>query len=179
MILNDFLSLSKLEEGKVLPIPGVFDLTAYLKNLVEEMEINKKEGQRLVLEADAHPIFICCDKKMLGHMFNNLLSNAIKYSDEHQEIRCSVTEHRGRAKIKVIDRGIGIPEEEQKNLFERFFRATNAANVQGTGLGLHIVKQYIDLIGGTIDFESKVGKGSTFTLDIPLNLKEDAKSTAY
>ena len=179
VILNDFLSLSKLEEGKVKPKPEYFDISSYIKSLMEEMEINKKEGQRLVLKTSADPIITCSDKKMLGHMINNLLSNAIKYSNEDQEITCLVSSERGRAKIEVIDRGIGIPEAEQKNLFDRFFRAANAANIQGTGLGLHIVKQYIDLVGGTIDFESEVGKGSTFTIEIPLNLKEDAKSTAY
>ncbi len=179
VILNDFLSLSKLEEGKVKPKPEYFDISSYIKSLMEEMEINKKEGQQLVLKTSADPIITCSDKKMLGHMINNLLSNAIKYSNEDQEITCLVSSERGRAKIEVIDRGIGIPVAEQKNLFDRFFRAANAANIQGTGLGLHIVKQYIDLVGGTIDFESEVGKGSTFTIEIPLNLKEDAKSTAY
>jgi PAS domain S-box-containing protein len=179
VILNDFLSLSKLEEGKVQPKPEFFDISSYIKSLMEEMEINKKEGQRLVLKTSADPIITCSDKKMLGHMINNLLSNAIKYSNEDQEITCLVSSERGRVKIEVIDRGIGIPEAEQKNLFDRFFRAANAANIQGTGLGLHIVKQYIDLVGGTIDFKSEVGKGSTFSIEIPLNLKEDAKSTAY
>ncbi len=179
VILNDFLSLSKLEEGKVQPKPEYFDISSYVKSLMEEMEINKKEGQRLVLKTAPSPIITCSDKKMLGHMINNLLSNAIKYSNEDQEITCLVSSDQGHAKIEVIDRGIGIPEAEQKNLFDRFFRAANAANIQGTGLGLHIVKQYIDLVGGTIDFESEVGKGSTFTIEIPLNLKEDAKSTAY
>ncbi len=179
VILNDFLSLSKLEEGKVLPKQEYFDLTAYIKTLLEEMEINKKEGQRLILKAPGRPLFISSDKKMLGHIINNLLSNAIKYSNENQEITCLVSSDKGHAKFEVIDQGIGIPEAEQKNLFDRFFRAANATNIQGTGLGLHIVKQYIDLVGGSIDFKSVVGQGSTFTINIPLNLNEDAKSTAY
>jgi PAS domain S-box-containing protein len=179
VILNDFLSLSKLEEGKVQPKPEYFDISLYVKFLMSEMEINKKEGQRLVLKKSAEPIITYSDKKLLGHMINNLLANAIKYSHEGQEITCLVSSDRGRAKIAVIDRGIGIPAAEHNNLFNRFFRAANATNIQGTGLGLHIVKQYIDLVGGTIEFESEVGKGSTFTIEIPLNLKEDAKSTAY
>jgi signal transduction histidine kinase len=98
-----------------------------------------------------------------------LLSNAIKYSGEGQPIECKVACSDGNLKIAIRDHGIGIPESEQQHLFTRFFRAHNVENIQGTGLGLNIVKGYVDLLGGQITFESVPDEGSTFRVMIPLN----------
>jgi signal transduction histidine kinase len=103
---------------------------------------------------------------MIKNIFINLLSNAIKYS-ESGLIRCTVNMEGEEFEIEVEDQGMGIPEKEQKHLFERFFRASNATNTQGTGLGLNIVRQYVDYLGGQISFESEEGEGTTFTLKIP------------
>jgi signal transduction histidine kinase len=100
----------------------------------------------------------------------NLLSNAIKYSSENKEIIFSV-EIGDELVIQVQDKGMGIPEEEQQHLFERFFRAKNATNIQGTGLGLNIVQKHVDLMGGTIDFISKLDEGTTFIITLPTNQK--------
>ena len=97
-----------------------------------------------------------------------MLSNAIKYSPENSEVKFSSAIEKLKLKISVADTGIGIPEEEKQHLFERFFRAKNAINIGGTGLGLNIVKKYTDLLGGEISFESEPGKGTTFTIQIPL-----------
>ena len=94
----------------------------------------------------------------------NLISNASKYSNEGAEIDCTIKLKQGMFQISITDPGIGIPEEEQKHLFDRFFRASNATNIKGTGLGLHIVKRYTELMNGTAHFESTEGKGSTFTI---------------
>ena len=96
----------------------------------------------------------------------NLLSNAIKYS--HDKITFEVAHTPQTLRITIRDYGIGIPEEEQQHLFTRFFRAHNVENIQGTGLGLNIVKRYLDLLKGQISFESKQGEGSSFYITIPL-----------
>ena len=102
-------------------------------------------------------------------MVLNLLSNAIKYSEENKEIHFFTEVRNNSVCIKVQDEGIGIPEEDQVNLFSKFFRAKNANYVQGTGFGLYIVKKYVELLEGTISFESKPGKGTIFTIELPQN----------
>jgi signal transduction histidine kinase len=99
----------------------------------------------------------------------NLISNASKYSDKSKTIHITCKESKNDLVIGIRDEGIGIPEHEIKHLFERFFRATNATNIQGTGLGLNIVKRYVDLLGGNISFVTEERKGSTFTVTIPLS----------
>tara|TARA_R110002153_G_scaffold14008_3_gene51519 strand:+ start:4464 stop:7217 length:2754 start_codon:yes stop_codon:yes gene_type:complete len=177
VILNDFLSLSKLEEGKVSVKPQFFELIQFLKMLVDEMEPNKKEGQDIVLKYSQPSISVCLDPKLLNHIIINLLSNAIKYSMEGQIIGLEVDANDKELFIHVKDQGIGIPKANQKKLFERFYRAENATNFQGTGLGLNIVKQYTGLLSGTVGFKSKLGKGSTFSLKLPININEYEKDS--
>jgi signal transduction histidine kinase len=162
VILNDFLSLSKLEEGKVQSKPEHFNLIEFVNNLIDEMQPNRKRGQKIKLIAGPGSVPVYLDSKLLQHVFTNLLSNAIKYSEEGSEITVTLEEENENVSVSVTDQGIGIPKEEQDNLFGRFFRAANSTNIQGTGLGLHIVKQYTELMGGTVSFNSEVGKGSTF-----------------
>ena len=101
----------------------------------------------------------------------NLLSNAIKYSEEGQSIHVQCRVNPFAVEISVKDNGIGIPEEEQKNLFGKFYRARNAVNHQGTGLGLNIVKRYIDLLDGDIRFTSHPNEGTEFTISYPHKIK--------
>ncbi len=170
VILNDFLSLSKLEEGKVRVDPQQFELTDFVGQLVEEMGTNIKEGQSIQLKLPKNVISVFLDPKLLSHILTNLLSNASKYSDENQDVVLELHQEKKTIEFRVSDKGIGIPTKEQKNLFERFFRAENVTNIQGTGLGLHIVKQYTELMKGNVAFESEEGKGSTFIITLPINL---------
>jgi signal transduction histidine kinase len=110
------------------------------------------------------------DPRILRNILFNLLSNASKYSDVKKSIYLSVTVNAQELILALRDEGIGIPEEEHRFLFDRFFRAANVSNIQGTGLGLNIVKRYVELLDGTIDFKSTLGTGSTFTVTIPLKL---------
>lgn len=165
-ILNDFLSLDKLEQGSIEIAKENFDLVGFADDIMEEVSGILKTGQHIsFLHSGEKEIFQ--DKKILRNVLLNLLSNAIKYSEENKEIRLSTEVHNHTVSIQVKDEGIGIPEEEQKNLFGKFYRAKNATNIQGTGLGLNIVKKYVELLEGAISFTSTSGRGTTFTFSFP------------
>ena len=167
-ILNDFLSLSRLEEGKIQNKAELFAVVELCENVVEEMQTVTKNGQSISFDFFGRKeTEVTLDKQIVKNIIINLLSNAIKYSTEDKNILFSVTATDNKLEIKVQDSGIGIPEEEQPHLFNRFFRAHNASNIQGTGLGLHIVKRYVELLNGTITFKSELDKGTTFTVTIP------------
>ncbi len=167
-ILNDFLSLSRLEEGKIEHQPVRFELHTFFEEILDEVQGLLKRGQRIQHQLPMPQVEVVLDKKFLKNILLNLLSNAIKYSGEKQSIRCDVSLKDGYLQIAIEDRGIGIPEEEQQYLFTRFFRAHNVENIQGTGLGLNIVKRYVELMEGDIRFESVPERGTTFWVNIPL-----------
>jgi PAS domain S-box-containing protein len=169
VILNDFLSLSKLEEGRVRPNPENIDLVTFTKRIISEMEPNRKRGQNIKVAFNKKNINAYLDPKLMNHILSNLLSNAIKYSEHDQEILVTLQLSAESISVKVKDRGIGIPKDEQDKLFQRFFRANNSTNIQGTGLGLNIVKQYTELMGGTVGLESEQDKGSTFWVTFPIH----------
>ena len=166
-ILNDFLSLGKLEEGKVDVIPENINVEDFLQEVREQISATLKEGQKLILNCNLRAPTIVTDIRILRNIFNNLVSNAIKYSDTHKSILIECEEANGKVTFAIRDEGIGIPKEDQKHMFDRFFRASNAGQVQGTGLGLNIVKRYVELLDGEITFTSDYGKGSTFTVTLP------------
>ncbi len=168
-ILNDFLSLSKLEEGKVIAHSEEFSISDFLKDTLDEIQEITKSGQKLELEFSGEEL-VFLDPHQLRTILVNLLSNAIKYSSENKKILLRVNVGKGRIHIEVEDEGAGIPEAEQSRMFERFFRAHNVTNIQGTGLGLHIVKRYVEMMDGNITFRSIEGKGSTFIVDIQQRL---------
>lgn len=169
IILNDFLSLGKLDEGKVAAIKERFDLIAYVKLLIKENNINLKKEQSINFNSSFQEIFVNMDAKLLNHILNNLLSNASKYSSESSIIDFKIGKKNENVLLQISDYGIGIPVDDQKYLFDRFFRTKNAANIEGTGLGLNIVKQYTDLMGGTVTFESIENEGTTFWVELPMD----------
>lgn len=166
-ILNDFLSLGRLEEGKIEIVPEEIDLDEIFGDIVEELKLNLKEGQDIRVSSEGTKCTIRSDPKVLRNIAFNLISNASKYSDEGRMIDINLAYAPGLIRIAVRDEGVGIPEGEARHVFERFFRASNVSNIQGTGLGLNIVKRYVSLLNGTIDFTSEFGKGSTFTVTLP------------
>ena len=170
IILNDFLSISKLEEGKMSVHPETFNLVDFSKSVIKEVNPSRKKGQVIQL-INEHPILsVHLDSKMTHHILVNLLTNAIKYSPENKDVILTISQTDKQAFMLVKDQGIGIPKGAQKYMFQRFYRAKNATNIQGTGLGLHIVKQYTELMGGRVYFTSDPFKGTTFTIELPLNL---------
>lgn len=168
-ILNDFLSIEKLEAGKINIKSEKIFIADFSEELVEELSALLKKGQEIIYLHEGKNKEIKLDAHILKNVLINLLSNAIKYSQEAKPIHFSTAILNKQLKIMVKDNGIGIPEKEQQYLFTRFFRAHNAVNHQGTGLGLNIVKKYIDLLKGKITFKSILNEGTTFEVIIPLN----------
>ncbi len=170
-ILNDFLSLEKLESGKITKHAEswlVFD--EFISQLVEEVSLTAKEGQKIEFTSEGDSI-VFISEPYVRNILINLLSNALKYSPNQSIVTLLAKVDNDILSIDVIDRGFGIPKNEQQHLFTRFFRANNVQNIKGTGLGLTIVKRYLDLLGGSISFSSKEGEGTTFSVSIPAKHK--------
>lgn len=166
-ILEDFLSLGKLDEGKVESNPTIFNLEEFLGELVEEMTGLSKKGQKISLEFKGNAE-VSADRKLLKNVLVNLVTNAIKFSDEDKSIEIKAKVVSNLAEIKVSDHGIGISKEDQVHLFSSFFRGANAVNIQGTGLGLHIVKRFTELMNGEVEIDSDIDQGTTVTISIPI-----------
>ncbi|HEX5171021.1 MAG TPA: PAS domain-containing sensor histidine kinase [Cyclobacteriaceae bacterium] len=167
-ILNDFLSLGKLEEGRVEVSRTSIDLREFFEEIQEEVSPSLKEGQQLNIECPGDIRTLDTDPRIMRNILFNLISNASKYSDKEKNIYITCTHNNGQIIFSIRDEGIGISKEDQRHLFDRFFRASNAGNIPGTGLGLNIVKRYVELLRGDISFTSEHGKGSTFIITLPL-----------
>ena len=172
-MLEDLLLVGKLEEGYTEAKPEQFIPTTFIQDFIVEMQELCRPGQHITSIVNIKQDAITSDKRLLKNILLNLASNAIKFSPENSEIVVSAASTEDGISISVKDQGIGISEEDQKHLFERFFRAGNAQNIQGTGLGLHIVSKYLELLQGTISIKSSHDNGSVFTITIPIHLKEN------
>jgi len=167
-ILNDFLSLDKLEEGIIQPHPEPTHVYDLIVDLLDTMKGITKSGQVFNYQDETNNEKVFIDVRIFRNLLINLVSNAVKYSEENKTITLK-TEFKGQKLfILVQDEGIGIPYEDQSNIFERFYRANNIGNIQGTGLGLNIVKKYIEILNGDITFESEPGVGTRFLIEIPV-----------
>ncbi len=171
-ILNDFLSLSKLEEGKIEVELSDFFVSDLCREVLDEVQGLLKQDQQIIMEdvpKDKEVFNVHSDRRLLKNLMLNLLSNAIKYSPPGKRIWISLwREDEEHFSFSVRDEGIGIPKEDQQHLFMRFFRAKNALNIQGTGLGLNIVQRYLEFLDGEIRFESEEGVGTLFTVTLPM-----------
>jgi signal transduction histidine kinase len=159
------LSLGKIEEGKIHPIHELVDTRLLAEKVCTEMRAIAKAGQEIRHTHEGLSNF-STDPAFLRQIMTNLVSNAIKYSPENTRISVVTGTNGPGFYLKVQDQGIGISAEDQKKLFERFYRASNTAGIQGTGLGLHIVKRYVQMLGGNILVHSAPGKGSEFCVEI-------------
>jgi len=166
-ILEDFLSLGKLDEGKVESHSSEFNLEDFLHDLVDEAKGLLKKDQHIDFMYKGAPE-VLSDKKLLKNILVNLITNAIKFSPDDGIInmRADVADSHGI--IAVSDNGIGIPKADLEHIFSSFYRAANATNIQGTGLGLHIVKRFTELMGGSVNIDSELDKGTTVTITIPI-----------
>lgn len=166
-ILNDFLSVEKLEKGHIKYTPQVFKLSKVVNEVVYNANMLLKDGQKISYPDDIDELSLVQDEKILELILSNLVQNAIKYSSENTIIDIDITQDNNTTVFIIKDSGIGIPEIDQKNIFNRYFRAENALLTQGTGIGLNIVKDHVDKLKGSISFESMEGKGSIFTMELP------------
>lgn len=164
-LLNEFLSIGKIEDGKIVANNVSFNIKEQIVSLCSEMEGIAKAGQEFKYQHIGEDV-IFSDPTLLRNIITNLLSNAIKFSNEGTFIEVTSNVKPDKIVLTVKDNGMGISAEDQAHLFERFFRGTNVTNIQGTGLGLHIVGKYIELLGGEIEFESELEKGTKFTITL-------------
>ena len=187
-MMEDLLVHEKLECGKMECTPALVDMEAFCRELI--LEITKQPGAAHLIECAIHPVAreAFLDKRILRHILCNLLTNAVKYSQDHQPVTLEVKRVAGRAQtgsdmntlpgdhiqLLVRDSGIGIPVTDLAKLFQTFHRAGNVGNRPGTGMGLAIVKKFVDLHRGTIHFESTEGKGTSVWVCLPIDSNEPA-----
>ncbi|MBX7181671.1 MAG: PAS domain-containing sensor histidine kinase [Bacteroidia bacterium] len=165
-ILNDFLSVSKLEEGRIECHLEYFDIQNYIPETLKELQGICKEGQFIDYKHQGESLAYL-DKKLLKNILLNLVSNAIKFSPNGKAIEVYTEVSPSKCILKVTDYGIGIPKQDQKHLFQRFFRGHNVNHIQGTGLGLNIISKYAELLKGSVTFKSVENQGTTFTITFP------------
>ena len=165
-LLEDFLSLGKLEEGKVGITVSGFSMPLFIDEVVDEMRAHLKTNQDIEVSFEGKEAFRT-DKRMLKNILLNLISNAIKFSPEGNKIYLEAETKNEKLMLRVKDTGVGIPEDDQQFLFDTFFRAKNATNIAGTGLGLPIVKRYVNLLKGEIKLVSELEKGTTVSIILP------------
>jgi signal transduction histidine kinase len=167
-ILEEFLSVGLIEEGKAVLRPVPFDLSLLLHDTHTDVRAHCKVGQRLVIGlGNCCPALLQLDISLLRKILVNLLTNAFKYSPEHSVVQLQASCAANQLTLLVQDEGVGIAPEDQQHLFQRFFRADSAVNEPGTGLGLYIVGKYVKALGGTISLTSVLGKGTGVTVVIP------------
>lgn len=172
-ILNEFLSLQKLEEDKINVVRTLINIPEFIQDdLIDEMDVVKKTGQTIEYRHTGESM-ASLDHHILWSIITNLLSNSLKYSQPGGRIQITSEIKDTVCELVVSDHGIGIPEDEHKYIFGRFYRARNALNIEGTGLGLHIVQKYVHLLNGTITFESQLYKGTSFKVILPILSNEE------
>jgi PAS domain S-box-containing protein len=166
-ILNDFLSVEKLEKGRVNYNFNTFRLSKVVNEVIYNANMLLKSGQKINYPESIDEISLYQDEKIIELALSNLVYNAIKYSSENTIIDIAIKQNEKTTVFKIKDNGIGIPKKDQKNIFNRYFRAENALLTQGTGIGLNIVKDHLENLNGSICFESEPDKGTIFTIELP------------
>lgn len=166
-ILNDFLSIEKLQKGKVNYKFSTFKLSKVVNEVVYNANMLLKDGQQINYPENIDSFSLHQDEKIIELALSNLVHNAIKYSSENTIIDIIITQDESITTLQVKDNGIGIPQQDQKNIFNRYFRAENALLTQGTGIGLNIVKDHLENLHGTISFKSIENEETIFTITIP------------
>lgn len=169
-MMEHILLLSRVESGNVTLAPSIIDLANWLPEIVEEMKNHCPFDHPVQLDIAFDPPLPCAriDESLLRHIVDNLFSNACKYSPPGSLVQVGLTRQDTHFILSIRDQGLGIAPEEQARLFDGFFRGANVGNLPGTGLGLTITCRCVELLGGSIDLTSDLGKGSTFTVKLPL-----------
>jgi PAS domain S-box-containing protein len=166
--LNDFLSVGKIEEGKIQVRSAEFEIEDHFNTIIQEMQGIVKENQIIKYKHTGDKNLVL-DPSLIKHIVMNLLGNAIKFSQSGSLIEIETHKKEDEFTLLVKDNGIGMSPEDQEHLFERFYRGGNVSNIQGTGLGLHIVHRYSEMMNGNILCNSELNKGTTFTIIFPID----------
>lgn len=166
-ILNDFLSIERLDSGRGQYKFSDFSLKRLINEVVYNANVTLKDGQEIIYPKEIEDVQLFMDEKILELILSNLLGNAIKYSPEDTLINFKIDFENTFIVFKIEDQGRGIPQKDQKHIFERYFRAENALLDQGTGIGLNIARTHLENLGGTISFKSKENEGTEFTIKVP------------
>lgn len=171
-ILNDFLTVGKLQEGRLYVNPQNFDIAQCMEDIVNELSKDDKTQVRISYKHKGKAM-VHLDPLVLKYIVVNLLSNAVKFSGKNTMVQLNSISEPGKLIVTIKDQGIGIPPEYEHHLFEQFYRASNATNIQGTGLGLHTVSKYVELMGGTISYTSELEVGTEFIVELPHDTEEN------
>lgn len=164
-LVSDILRLNKLENQEIRPELTRFNLADKLAECILDFE-ERIEEKGLTFECELSDVFVVSSSSMLEIVFSNLISNAVKFTEAGGRVSVSLTEANGKAVIAVSDTGPGMSREVGMRIFEKFYQGDTSRAAEGNGLGLALVKQVIDILGGEISVSSEVGKGSTFTVVI-------------
>jgi signal transduction histidine kinase len=167
-LMEEVLLLGRFEAGRMDFHPEPLDLATFCRRLVDEVRAATNTAGPIALDLPASASEAVADERLLRHVFTNLLANAVKYAPPGSPVEFSVQREGAFAVCRVTDRGIGIPEEDREWLFRAFHRGRNVGDRPGTGLGLVIVKRCLELHGGRIAVDSAPGRGTTFTVRLPL-----------
>ncbi len=167
-MIDAVLAIGKAEAGKLKLDPVQLEIQPFLQEIWQDVQVMTKAKHTLkITSPESKSIVLNTDLRIFRQIFINLLLNAVKYSPRSNKVECEITYEQNRAIFRITDQGIGISEEDQKQLCKEFHRGQNTASFEGTGLGLSIVKKALEFHGGTLSFESKIGVGTTFTIHLP------------
>jgi PAS domain S-box-containing protein len=166
-MIDDILVIGKIEEHRLMIQPMSIELVRFCHLLVAEMQLTTPR-QQLSFTSRHHHLIAEIDEKLLRSILTNVLANSIRYSREQSFINLQLSKRNGQVIFRISDRGIGIPPADLPHLFEPFYRGKNVSNTPGTGLGLNIVKRFVDLHHGQIKVDSKLATGTSFTITLPL-----------
>ncbi|MDE3236754.1 MAG: HAMP domain-containing histidine kinase [Bacteroidota bacterium] len=175
--LNNFMGLHAIGEGKITPYYSLFNLSDLIGCLLKDVKVTQKKGQRIAYQHSGNTL-IYLDSSLLKNIVLNLVNNAIKFSPPGSTIKIETNTSATSLILKVADNGIGISKDNQQHLFEQFYRCENTSSIQGTGLGLFIVKSYTEAMNGIIQCQSDIDKGCTFTLTFNLKTKANLLNTS-
>jgi len=162
-ILNDFLTIDKVKSQKLNVHHSIFNLQEFLLEIQAEFDHLAKKDQILKYQHKGNEI-VNLDQELLRNIISNILTNASKFSEPGTLIEMNSECTEKNLYIRIKDQGFGISEEDKKHIFERFFRGQNALTIPGTGLGLHIVRNYVELMRGTIEIKSELNQGTEVIL---------------
>ncbi|MCB0065406.1 MAG: PAS domain S-box protein, partial [Caldilineaceae bacterium] len=171
-IMEDVLQLARIQTGRIQFTLEPGDLEAFCSTIVEEFRSQPDYHQRLQYTYCHAPAQLHFDRRLMRHIISNLIANGLKYSSSEHPVRVDLRDDTESIVLQVSDQGIGIPEADLQHIFEPFHRAGNVGTISGTGLGLCITKEAVDMHGGTIHIDTEVGTGTTFTVTVPTNRRE-------